>query len=220
METPTEETPVDDTLTSALARYDISLAEDQIAPIAKYCERLWDWNTRINLTRHTTWDKFVSRDLIDALAFEPFLEPGARVLDVGTGGGVPGAILAIMRPDLEISMCDSVTKKAKAAAAIVEEAEIDATVIHGRAEEILQKQDFDVLVVRAVAPLRKMLTWFEPHWSAMGQLLVLKGPKWVEERGEARHHGLLSGIELRKLASYPLAGTDSESVLLRMRPEA
>ncbi len=52
-------------------------------------------NTKLNLTRHTTWDKFVARDLVDSQWLERYLDSGERVLDVGTGGGVPGIILAI-----------------------------------------------------------------------------------------------------------------------------
>ena len=74
---------------------------------------LWEWNEKINLTRHTDYEKFVGRDLVDSLAFAEFLEQGEKVLDVGSGGGVPGVVLAIVRPDLKISLSDSVGKKAK-----------------------------------------------------------------------------------------------------------
>jgi len=72
-------------------------------------------------------------------------------------------------------------------------------------------------VVRAVARLKKLLEWFQPHWGAFDRLLILKGPSWVEERGEARHYGLMHELALRKLATYPLPGSESESVLLQIR---
>ena len=81
--------------------------------LERYCELLWEWNEKINLTRHTDYEKFVARDLVDSLAFAEFLEPGEKVLDVGSGGGVPGVVLAIVRPDLKVSLADSVGKKAK-----------------------------------------------------------------------------------------------------------
>ncbi len=62
----------------------------------------------------------------------------------------------------------------------------------------------------------KMLKWFEPHWAAIGRLLLIKGPKWTEERGEARHRGQLRQLELRRVASYPMVGTSSESVVLQI----
>ena len=71
-------------------------------------------------------------------------------------------------------------------------------------------------MIRAVAKLKKLLEWCKPHWQSCDRLLVLKGPAWVAERGEARHYGLFNDLALRKLASYPLPGTDSESVLLQI----
>ena len=141
------------------------------------------------------------------------------MLDVGTGGGAPGAIIAILRPDLQVTLCDSVAKKAKAVEAIVREAEIPARTHHARAEDLLEKQKFDTLVIRAVAPLAKLLRWFKPHWANIGRLLIIKGPNWVEERGEARHLGLFKDLQLRKAAAYPMAGTDSESVILEIKPK-
>jgi 16S rRNA (guanine527-N7)-methyltransferase len=206
----------DDTLSVAIARHQIELADEQVARLDRYCQLLWAWNEKLNLTRHDTHDKFVSRDLVDSLAFAEFLQPGETVLDVGTGGGVPGVILAIVRPDLKISLSDSVGKKAKAVAEIVGALDLNVPVYSSRAEEILNDVPFNTLVIRAVARLEKLLRWFRPHWDRCDRLLVLKGPGWVEERGEARHLGLLRNLALRKLKSYPLPGTESESVLLQI----
>lgn len=208
---------VDDTLSTALGRHGIELADEQVALLDRYCQRLWDWNSRLNLTRHTDFEKFVARDVADCQWLERFLESGESVLDVGTGGGVPGVVLAILRPDLEIALCDSVAKKAKAVAAIVEETGLKIPVHHAAAQDVIQRERFDTLVVRAVAPLAKLLTWFKPHWDRFDRLLVLKGPAWVAERAEARERRLLAGLRISKLATYPLPGTESESVVLQIR---
>lgn len=208
-----------DTLRDALARHAIELADDQVELLARYCRALWSWNEKLNLTRHTTFEKFVARDVVDCLALEPFLDSGERVLDVGTGGGVPGVVLAILRPDLEVALCDSVAKKAKAVRAIVAETGLDIAVHHAGAQEVLEREQFHTLVVRAVAPLAKLLRWLAPHWDACDRLLVIKGPAWVEERKAAHDAGLLRRVQLRKIASYPLPGTDSESVVLSIRPK-
>jgi 16S rRNA (guanine527-N7)-methyltransferase len=84
-------------------------------------------------------------------------------------------------------------------------------------QEVLAQEHFNTLVARAVAPLDKMLRWLAPHWNAFERLLVIKGPAWVEERKVAHDAGLLRKVHLRKLASYPLPGTDSESVVLSVR---
>jgi 16S rRNA (guanine527-N7)-methyltransferase len=210
--------PPDDTLAAALIRHKIELPEPQIGLLARYCSLLWEWNEKINLTRHVDYEKFVGRDVVDSLVFAEFLTPGEKVLDVGSGGGVPGVVLAIVRPDLSITLSDSVGKKANVLDDIVARLDLKTPVFHGPAQEALTKKHFDTLMVRAVAPLKKLLEWFKPHWDAFDRLLVLKGPAWVEERGEARHFGLLKNHSLRKLKSYPLPGTESESVLLAVGP--
>ncbi len=202
-----------------LAAHEIELADEQVAGLESYCQRLWDWNERLNLTRHTDYEKFVARDLVDAMAIEPFIEPGSRVLDLGSGGGVPGVLLAILRPDLTVELSESVGKRARALQEIVNEAGLDMKAHHARAETVLESANFDAVVVRAVASLAKLATWLEPHWNAFGRLLVLKGPAWLDERREARERGLFRGLQLRKLVSYPMHGTESESVLLEIRPQ-
>jgi 16S rRNA (guanine527-N7)-methyltransferase len=209
----------DDTLAAAVARHSIDLPPGPAGQLGRYCELLWDWNAKINLTRHTDWEKFVARDLVDSLAFAEFLEPGEKVLDVGTGGGVPGVVLSVLRPDLNVWLSESVGKKARAAADIVARLGVPIQVHNGRAEDLVARQPFNTLVVRAVASLRKLLTWFKPHWQQFDRMLVLKGPAWIGERGEARHYGLLGTLALRKLKVYPLPGTESESVLLQICPD-
>ena len=107
------------------------------------------------------------------------------MLDVGTGGGVPGVVLAILRPDLTVSLCESTQKKARAVEAMVGELGLPIPVFATRAEEVLEITTFDTLVARALAPLHKVLTWLRPHWDAFDRLLLIKGPSWVEERAEA-----------------------------------
>jgi 16S rRNA (guanine527-N7)-methyltransferase len=214
---PTNDSP-DDTLAAALARLGIELPGEHVEQLDRYCRRLWDWNERVNLTRHTDYEKFVRRDVVDAVQIEPFLESGERILDVGTGGGLPGVLLAVIRPDLQVTLCDSVAKKARAVQAIVEEAGLAIPVRHSAAQDLVDSARFDTLVIRAVAPLPKLLTWFKPHWDSFGRLVLIKGPSWVEERAAARERRLFQGLRLAKLATYPLAGTDSESVILEIRP--
>ena len=199
-----------------MAAQQIELPEPQVARLEQYCRLLWEWNAKLNLTRHTDYDKFVARDLVDSLAFARFLEPDEKVLDVGTGGGVPGVVLAIVRPDLAVTLCESVAKRARAVAEIVAGLDLSVPVMAARAEDLLGTFQFNTLMVRAVARLAKLLRWFQPHWEHFDRLLVLKGPAWVGERGEARHFGLLRGLALRKLTAYPLPGTESESVLLQI----
>jgi 16S rRNA (guanine527-N7)-methyltransferase len=190
--------------------------------LAAYAASLWAWNERLNLTRHTDVERFVSRDIGDSAALLEHLAHGERVLDVGTGGGVPGVILAILRPDLRVELSDSVAKKARAVAEIVRETGLAIPVHAAAAQELVASRPagvarFDTLVVRAVAPLSKLLGWFEPRADAFGRLLVIKGPRWEEELAEARVNRLGKKVSIRRIASWPLRGTDNESVLLEIR---
>src|SRR5947208_12047185 len=118
----------DDTLDEALKRHGLQLPADQIERLDQYCRLLWDWNTKLNLTRHTDYEKFVERDVVDTLQLAAHLREGEEVLDVGTGGGVPGVVLAILHPDLKMSLCDSVAKKARAVKSIVKDLNLEIPV--------------------------------------------------------------------------------------------
>lgn len=210
---------ITDEFTAALAEHHVELPTDQIELLRRYSTLLWDWNTKLNLTRHTDYQKFVGRDLLDSLAFAAALEPEEKVLDVGTGGGVPGLMVAIVRPDLRMWLCDTVGKKAQAVADIVAQLGLTVPVIQGRAQDLLGPSVFNTLIARAVGPLKEILRWFLDHWNDFDRLLVIKGPAWVDERAEARHYGLLNDLALRKVSSYLMPGTESESVLLQICPK-
>lgn len=209
-------------ITAEAARIGIPLPPAAADRLAAYATSLWAWNQRLNLTRHTDVGRFVSRDVGDSAALLGHLAHGERVLDVGTGGGVPGVILAILRPDLRVELADSVAKKARAVAEIVRETGLALPVHAAAAQELVASRPtgnarFDTLVARAVAPLAKLLGWFEPRADAFGRLLVIKGPRWEEELAEAREKRLGRKVSIRRIASWPLLGTDNESVLLEIR---
>jgi len=194
----------------------LDLSDSQWDKLARYCNLAWEWNTKINLTRHTTQELFVHRDLLDSYELSKLLRQGEEVLDVGTGGGVPGILLAILRPDLEVSLCDSVAKKAKVAEDIVQKLGIHVIVYPLSMNKVLEDQRYDSVVARGVGPLVRLCTWLKDQWHKIGRLLAIKGPRWVQERGEARHRGLLHGVELRRLAAYSMPSTESESVILQV----
>jgi 16S rRNA (guanine527-N7)-methyltransferase len=205
------------TLGELLRGNGIEPAPEQVALLDSYRSLLWSWNERINLTRHTTLEKFVSRDVFDSHQLAGLLQRGERVLDIGTGGGVPGVVLAILRPDLKVSLSESTQKKARAVEDMVSKLGLKVPVYATRAEEVLEVTTFDTLVARALAPLAKVLMFLSPHWDAFDELLLIKGPAWIQERAEARHAGLMRGLELRKAATYQTPQTGAESVILKIR---
>ena len=212
---------LDAALAAECGRLGLDVPATALPALAAYAASLWTWNERLNLTRHTDVETFVSRDVADAAAIAPHLARGERVLDVGTGGGVPGVLLAILRPDLRVELAESVAKKARAVTEIVRESGLDVPVHAGAAQALVASRPagpgrFDTLVVRAVAPLGKLLGWFEPIADAYGRMLVIKGPRWEEERDDARFRGLTRKLTIRRVAGWPIRGRDNESVLIEI----
>ncbi|MDR1964786.1 MAG: 16S rRNA (guanine(527)-N(7))-methyltransferase RsmG [Planctomycetaceae bacterium] len=203
----TNRTPATHSLAESLKRFNITISKSQTRRLDEYCCLLWDWNTRFNLTRHTDYDKFVARDLVDSMSLADFLRPDERVLDIGSGGGVPGIVLAVLRPDLQIELCDATGKKALALSEMVRELRLNIPVHHNKAETILAARAkgtrFTTLTIRAVSRLVQLLRMVGPYWNVFDRLLLVKGPKWVEERGEARHYNLMTKLALRCLKTYP-----------------
>lgn len=214
--------PNAETLKNLAAQIGIEPLEDSVwNGLATYCSLAWDWNFKINLTRHTTPELFVQRDLLDSYQLSKLLQPNEEILDLGTGGGVPGILLAILRPDLDVSLCDSVAKKAKVAEDIVKQLKLNVQVYPLSVKMVLaDERRYDSIVARGVGPLVKLCGWLKDEWHKIGRLLAIKGPKWVEERGEARHRGMLQSVQLRRLVSYPMPGTESESVILQIARES
>ncbi|MGB7328546.1 MAG: 16S rRNA (guanine(527)-N(7))-methyltransferase RsmG [Rubripirellula sp.] len=211
---------LDPEFAAALANHSIEMDEATALRMQNYVSVMWRWNEDINLTRHTTWELFVSRDLRDCLQLAPLLEAGEEVLDLGSGNGVPGIPLSILRPDVEVSLAESVAKRAKVLSEIVAEIGVPVPVYGARGEDLLEDFRFTTVVSRAVGSIAKFCRWIEPRWQNVDRLLLVKGPKWIEERGEARHLGVLANLQMRKVATYPLGDAEeSEGVILQLWPK-
>ncbi|MEY3172605.1 MAG: Ribosomal small subunit methyltransferase [Planctomycetota bacterium] len=195
----------------------VTVTPQQASALAQYLLLVRDWNQKLNLTRHTAWNVFVHRDLLDSVRLAEHLPVGSRVLDVGSGGGVPGIPLAILRPDLSVTVCDSVAKKAAALRDIVQTLQLPVSVLGNRVQDILLNREFDCLTVRAVAALDKLLPWFDRVWDSGGEVLLIKGPAWKTELEEARRLGRTRGRRVDRIAAWRCPGRDGDSVLLRVR---
>jgi 16S rRNA (guanine527-N7)-methyltransferase len=144
----------------------LNLSPVQLGSLEYYVNNLLSWNQRVNLiSRKDESNIWVSHILHSLCLVERVeLPPGSRLLDLGSGGGLPGVPIAILRPDLQVTLLDSVRKKTEAVRDIVSGLSMgNLTVTWGRAGEIRLKdassEGFDVVIARAVAPLKDLIRW-------------------------------------------------------------
>jgi 16S rRNA (guanine527-N7)-methyltransferase len=123
--------------------------------IALWLERLQQWNARIDLTAARSEDELVDLMLADALVLAPRIAAGARVVDVGTGAGAPGLALALLRPDLRLTLVEPLGKRAAFLRTVLGEARRpDVAIDRGRGEALAGRRAWDVAVSRAtLAPM-------------------------------------------------------------------
>ena len=165
-------------------------AADQLRKLRPLYE---EWNAAINVISRKDMDAFEERHVLHSLAIFKAMRfsPGSRVLDVGTGGGFPGIPLAIVCPDVNFVLCDSIGKKMKVVRAIVKELWLKNVIVHhGRAEEISGR--FDFVVSRAVTRMDRFLPWVMNKMEARSLnpwpngVLALKGGDLKEEMNEVK----------------------------------
>ena len=163
---------------AALEANGIELEQSAAERLELYAKTMWGLNESLNLTRHTSWDLFVSRDLRDCVQLAPLLAAGEEVLDLGSGNGVPGIPLAILRPDIEVALAESVAKRAGALNEIVSELNLPVAVYGARGEDLLEDFRFTSIISRAVGSLAKFCRWVAPHWENVDRLLLIGWQKY------------------------------------------
>lgn len=150
-----------------------------------YCKLLSIWSSeKVRLTgprdEDTIWKDHV-RDCLFGLSLLP---KGGKVIDVGTGGGLPGAAWAICRPDLEVVLLDSQSKKTNALSSMMDELDLkNVKVLWGRSEDIAktERESFDLATARGVSELGVVAEYLSPLVKVGGKILAVKGPAYLEE---------------------------------------
>lgn len=164
------------TLADGVRALQLDLSEAQVGRLMDYLELLSKWNAVYNLTAVRNPAQMVVQHLLDSLAVVPAFAGAANILDVGAGGGLPGMVLAIARPDMRVSMIDTVHKKtAFLTQAKAELGLANVTVHTARVEQLQVQQPFDVITSRAFAELRDFITWSEHLLQQGGRFIALKG---------------------------------------------
>ena len=168
---------------------DIDINAKQLRDFEIYKKNLLEWNQRMNLTAITDDEGVWQKHFADSLTLLSFLPEGDfKLIDVGSGAGFPGLPLKIMRPDISITLLDSLRKRIFFLEDTVRLLQMDGVnCVHARAEDY-QKifgSSYDVCVSRAVARLDKLCAWCLPFVKPGGVFLAMKGPDVDEEVKEA-----------------------------------
>lgn len=175
-------------LIKILKENNIELTRTQINQYAEYMEQILEYNQHINLTSITDRDEFIKKHYIDSVlgGLNNEFAAGERIIDVGTGAGFPGVPLAILFPDKEFVLLDSLNKRLKIVSQICQSAGINnVRVLHSRAEDAGKnkeyREQFDICISRAVADLSVLSELCLPLVAEGGYFLSYKGPNYEEE---------------------------------------
>lgn len=195
--------------------------------ISMFASRVVEVNRSLNLTAITEPKDVAVKHVADSLTCLLAGEwaAGASVCDVGTGGGFPGVVVAVVRPDLSVRLVDAVAKKLAFVAAAAQELGVRADVRHGRAEELGQdrrlREAHDIVVARAVARLAVLCEYCLPLCKVGGWFIAMKGPEAGLELEEARRaFDVLGGsVEQVRQIELPLGGGQRTLIAARkVRP--
>ena len=163
-------------LTDGVEALSLELSEQQVAQLLDYLALMAKWNAVYNLTSLREPMQMVTHHLLDSLAAVSAFAGARNVLDVGAGGGLPGIVLAIARPDMKVSLIDTVHKKTAFLKQVKAELELaNVTVYTAKVQELTVTQPFDVITSRAFADLSDFVNWSAHLLADDGQFIALKG---------------------------------------------
>lgn len=149
-------------------------------PLLQYAEAMLHWNKAFNLTAITQPNEVISHHLLDSLSASPHLH-GKRILDVGTGAGLPGIPLAIANPDTHFTLLDSNNKRIRFLRQVCGQLGLqNVTPIHSRIEDCPER-GFDSIISRAFTSLENFISSTSDYLAKGGQILAMKGQPTAEE---------------------------------------
>ncbi len=191
---------------------DISMKQAEM--LYTYKELLVEWNEKINLTAVTEDDEVIVKHIVDSLYVAKYIKEGDKVIDVGTGAGLPGMILAIyFDGKAEFTLFDALNKRIIFLQNVIDKLELkNVKAVHGRAEETAKEADFreayDVVVSRAVARLNVLMELTAPFVKVGGKCVYMKADKTEEEIKETNKAIIELSLKLKDTYEYKLEYND------------
>ena len=208
-------------LQEQLQKLGINISSQVIAKEVAFVGELMRWNKKINLTAIKDHDEVLEKHLLDSLVLNNFLGDGCKVLDLGSGGGFPGLVLAIANSKVKVVSVESVGKKVNFQKHIKRLFSIDNfKPIGDRVENLLMrgdfKSEFDIVTARAFASLEAIVGMSEPLLAAQGKIIAMKGPEGETELAAMGKEKLKNFKEI-SIESYklPLSGSNRRLIVLQ-----
>ncbi len=162
-------------LNTGLQKLGLDMAKSR--PVMDYLQLLRQWNKTYNLTAITDWHDMVVQHALDSAAVVRHVK-GKLIIDVGTGGGLPGIILALFKPQSSVTLIDTVAKKTRFLKHVKRQLSLDnIEVIHDRVENFIPDKKFDVVISRAFAEVNRFLSLTASLGDRHSRFMAMKGPK-------------------------------------------
>lgn len=200
--------------------YGVEVDHVLLGKLEIYAQLLREWNEKINLTAILDDEGIANKHFLDCLLVGKYADfkDGQRIIDVGTGAGFPGLVLAAAYPNVQVTLLDSTGKKLKAVEDMAQKLGVtNVRVVHMRAEEAGQKKEFresfDYATARAVAELRVLLEYTLPFVKVGGSFLSLKGASALEEIDGARNSLSVLGGKIHVKNEFTLPGGDKRAII-------
>ena len=207
---------------SATADYKIQLTENQLEQLEKYFKLLVEWNEKINLTAITDEQGVAVKHFADSLSLFNYVDipENSTIIDIGTGAGFPGIVLKIARPDIRLTLLDSLQKRLNFLDTVLSELSLDAVLIHSRAEDggqdIDLRESFDFVVSRAVARLNVLAEYCIPYARLSGSFIAMKGPDAENEIADGRKAVQTLGGKIKNIHTFSLALDGGERTIIEI----
>jgi 16S rRNA (guanine527-N7)-methyltransferase len=202
----------------------LELSEHQYNQLISYMKLLQEWNEKINLTAITQDEEVIKKHFIDCIkAFKSEAIKNAKtIIDVGTGAGFPGLPIAIMNPNVQVTLLDSLNKRINFLNTVINNLELkNVTTIHSRAEDGSRKpelrENFDVATSRAVANMAVLSELCMPYVKINGHFVALKGPAIEEELKEAQKAIAVLGGELNGIIEVNIEESDLKHNIVEVK---